>query len=130
MSRFMRQLSPILRCFILFVCVGCPMAAGQGQTPVAGGLRVVVKEAQGLPLAGASCSLATVPQGKTPIAATSDEQGTVRFTNVSPGRYTLTVAKEGFEIFARSEVVIDEKPENEIVVILKIAAGLEYVRVM
>ena len=126
----MRQLSTILGYFILFVCVGCPMAAGQGQTPNAGGLRVVVKEAQELPLGGASCSLSAVPPGKTPIAAaTSDEQGTARFTNVPPGRYTLTVTKEGFETLARSEVVIDEKPENEIVVVLTVATVQEKVTV-
>src|SRR5712691_2045422 len=128
--RLMHPLSPILRYFILFVCVGFPLAAARGQTPNAGGLRVVVKETQDLPVAGANCSLSAVPPGQTPIAvATSDEEGTARFTNAARGRYPLTVAKEGFETFARSDVVIDEKPENEIVVVLTIAAVLEKVTV-
>ncbi len=126
----MRPLSPMLRYFILFVCVGFPLAAARGQTPNAGGLRVVVKETQDLPVAGANCSLSAVPPGQTPIAAaTSDEQGTARFTNVARGRYTLTVAKEGFETFARSDVIIDEKPENQIVVVLTVAAVREKVTV-
>src|SRR5216683_3240832 len=128
--RLMRPLSPMLRYFILFVCVGFPLAAAGGQTPNAGGLRVVVKETQDLPVAGANCSLSAVPPGQTPIAAaTSDEQGTARFTNVARGRYTLTVAKEGFETFARSDVIIDEKPENQIVVVLTVAAVREKVTV-
>ena len=128
--RLMHPLSPILRYFILFVCVGFPLAAARGQTPNAGGLRVVVKEMQDLPVAGANCSLSAVPPGQTPIAAaTSDEQGTARFTNVARGRYTLTVAKEGFETFARSDVIIDEKPENQIVVVLTVAAVREKVTV-
>src|SRR6266852_2208917 len=83
-----------------------------------------------LPVAGANCSLSAVPPGQTPIAAaTSDEQGTARFTNVARGRYTLTVAKEGFETFARSDVIIDEKPENQIGVVLTVAAVREKVTV-
>jgi carboxypeptidase family protein/TonB-dependent receptor-like protein len=126
----MRLRSLIFWHFVLFVCIGCANVAGQGQTPNARGLKVVVKEAQDLPLAGASCSLSAVPPGKTPIAAaTSDEQGTARFTDVPPGRYTLTVAREGFETFARNDVVIDEKPETEIVVVLTVATVREKVSV-
>jgi hypothetical protein len=108
--------------------VGCAIAACYGQTPNAGALKVVVKEARDLPVAGASCSLSAVSAGKTPTAAaTSNDQGIVRFTNVLPGRYTLTVTKEGFETRARSDVVIDEKLENEIVVVLTVAAVHEKV---
>ena len=118
----MRPRSPILWCCILLVCMGCPAAMGQGQTPNAGGLKVVVREAQGLPVAGASCSLSAVPPGKAPIpVATSDEQGVARFTKIPPGKYTLTVTREGFETLARSDVVIDERLENEIVAVLAVA---------
>jgi len=110
--------------------VGCAIAACYGQTPNAGELKVVVKEARDLPVAGASCSLSAVSAGKTPTAtATSSDRGIVRFTNVLPGRYTLTVTKEGFERLARSDVVIDEKLEDEIVLVLTVAPVQEKVTV-
>ncbi len=118
----MRPRSPILWCCILLVCMGCPAAMGQGQTPNAGGLKAAGGGAQGLPVAGASCSLSAVPPGKAPIpVATSDEQGVARFTKIPPGKYTLTVTREGFETLARSDVVIDERLENEIVAVLAVA---------
>ncbi len=92
----MRLVSHIPRYCILFVCVGCAFAACYGQTSSASALKVVAKEARDLPVAGASCSLSAVAVGKTPVAAArSDDQGIVRFTKVLPGRYTLTVTKEG-----------------------------------
>lgn len=117
----MRPLSPILCCFILLVCVSGLAVVCPGQTATTGKLKVVVKEAQRLPVAGATCSLSTIPPGKTPVVAASDEQGTARFTNIPPGKYTLTVAREGFETLIQSEVVIDGKSESEIVVALSVA---------
>ena len=88
-----------------------------------------MKEARDLPVAGASCSLSAVAAGKTPVAAaTSDDQGIVRFTKVLPGRYTLTVTKEGFETLVNSDIVINnEQLENEIAVVLTVAAVQEKV---
>src|SRR5438128_8355691 len=124
----MRLVSHIPRYCILFVCVGSAIAACYGQTSSSGALKVVVKEARDLPIAGASCSLSTVATSNTPVAAaTSDDQGIVRFTKVLPGRYTLTVTKEGFETLVNSDIVIDEKLENEIAVVLTVAAVQERV---
>ncbi len=126
----MRLRYSILQSFVLFLFVACAVDVCYGQTPRPTGLKVVVKEAQGLPVVGSSCTLSTIPPGKTPVAvATSDEQGTARFTNVPPGKYRLTVAKQGFETLARSDVVIVEKPEIEIVVVLAVATVQERVTV-
>src|SRR5260370_14905751 len=126
----MRLMSSILRYFaLLMLLVGCAIAVCAGQKPNAGALKVVVKEARDLSVAGASCSLSKVP-GQTPIAAaTSDEQGSARFTNILPGRYTLTVTREGFEPFLKSDVSVGEKLENEIVVVLAVATVREKVTV-
>src|SRR5712692_4217446 len=126
----MRLPSHILRYCILFACVGCAIAACYGQTPNAGALKVVVKDARDLPVAGASCSLSAVPPEKTPTsAAASDDQGVARFTNVLPGRYTLTVSREGFATLSKSYVLVGEKVESEIAVVLAVAGVREKVTI-
>src|SRR5216684_1582063 len=125
----MRLITPLLQGFILLLPVGCAATVCSGQTPAPSALKVVVKEAQDLPLAGASCSLSALPAGKPIATAKSDEQGITRFTNVPPGKYKLTVAKEGFETLTRIDVVIDEKLENDLVVVLAVAAVHEKVTI-
>ena len=126
----MRLISPILRYFTLLVLVAWAAAACSGQTPQSGTLKVVVKEARDLPVAGASCSLSVIPPGKTSTAvAATDEQGIARFTNILPGRYTLTVTKEGFEPFAKNDLSVEEKLENELVVVMTVATVHEKVTV-
>ncbi len=126
----MRFISPILRYSALLVLVAWAVTVCSGQTPQAGTLKIVVKEARDLPVAGASCSLSAAPPGKTSTAvAATDEQGIARFTNILPGRYTLTVTKEGFEPFAKNDVSVEEKLENELVVVMTVATVQERVTV-
>ena len=126
----MRLISPILRSCILFLSVGCVVAVCYGQTLNAQTLKVVVKDARDLPVVGASCSLSAVSAGKTPtVAATSDDQGIVRFTNILPGRYTLTISREGFATLSKSDVLVGEKVDSEIAAVLAVAAVQEKVTI-
>ena len=74
------------------------------------------------PVAGANCSLSLTSAAKGVIAnGSSGEQGIATFPSVSPGTYTLTITKEGFETLIRTAVV-REKAESEIAVNLAVAA--------
>lgn len=126
----MRWISPCLRVFLFFLSVHYAVTVWAGQTPSSHTLRIVVKEAQGLPVPGAGCALARVSGGKTQsAAATSDDQGAARFSNILPGRYSLTVTKQGFETLTRNDVLVDEKLESEIVIVLTVATIQEKVTV-
>src|SRR5712692_9838083 len=66
-------------------------------------LRIAVHDEHNSPVAGARCSLSPASAVGNAIAnANSDEQGNATFPNISPGTYTLTIDKAGFETLTRS----------------------------
>ena len=86
-------------------------------------LTVAIKAAGDLPIAGATCTL--VPMPSTPdhtLAAVSDDVGLARFTNLLPGKYTLTVTKAGFDKRTQSSIVINDQSDSEIQVVLSTAS--------
>ncbi len=107
-----------------------PGSVGRGQTPDQRALTIAVKEAQGFPVPGAACFLSSlsVPNNQ-PFTTTSDDQGDAHFTNIPPGRYTLTVVKQGFERLTKNNLIVDEKSVNAITVTLVVAAVQEKVTV-
>jgi porin len=121
-----REVLPFSECLLLrtlaVLLVICCAASCFGQSPQVNNVTVAIKAAGDLPIAGATCTLVSVPS--TPdhtLAAVSDNLGLARFTNVVPGNYTLTVTKAGFDKLTRSSVVIKDQPESEIQVVLSTA---------
>ncbi len=116
-------------CFAV-VCLGLAAAVCHGQSPQTSALHVTVKDAQGHALPGAACSISLTAAKKTPaITATSNEEGIATFANLAPGTYELDVSREGFETLIRTDLVVGEKPENEITVVLTVATVQEVVTV-
>jgi porin len=103
---------------LVICCASC-----FGQSPQVNNLTVAIKAAGDLPIAGATCTL--VPMPSTPdhtLAAVSDDVGLARFTNLLPGKYTLTVTKAGFDKRTQSSIVINDQSDSEIQVVLSTAS--------
>ncbi len=73
--------------------------------PASGGFVVVVKDMGGSLLSGASVSTTSQPSGQAQLTGTTGADGTVAFTGVLPGTYTVQVSKTGFEPSSLSRVV-------------------------
>jgi hypothetical protein len=78
-------------------------AAAFAQQPPSAGLVVTTHDLQGQPVPQATITLETPPGspppgGKfTPRTQSASETGIVRFTNLAPGRYLLSVVAKGFD---------------------------------
>ena len=114
----------LLRTLAVLLVICCASCFGQG--PKVNGLTVAIKAAGDLPIPGATCTL--LPMASTPdhtLAEVSDDLGLVRFTNLLPGNYTLTVTKAGFDKLTQSNIVIKDQPESEIQVVLSTATSAQ-----
>ena len=105
--------------FLLFI-ITSSAALCFGQNPQVHTVTVVVKAAESLPVPAATCTLAPVSaEGDHARVSISDDSGLARFANIPPGKYTLTVAKAGFETW--SNVVITDQIDQRLDVELKLA---------
>jgi len=114
----------LLRTLAVLLVICCASCFGQG--PKVNGLTVAIKAAGDLPIPGATCTL--LPMASTPdhtLAEVSDDLGLIRFTNLLPGNYTLTVTKAGFDKLTQSSIVIKDQPESEIQVVLSTATSAQ-----
>jgi hypothetical protein len=112
------------------VCFSSAIVFCYAQNPPGHALRIVVYDAHNRPVSGATCQLLTSSEAKVPAGiSNSDDLGNATFTNVPPGIYMLRVTKEGFETLIRSNVVVGEKVETEISVVLAVAAVEEKVTI-
>jgi len=110
----------LLRTLAVLLVICC--ASCFGQSPKVNGLTVAIKAAGDLPIPAATCTL--LPMPSTPdhtLAEVSDDLGLVRFTNLLPGNYTLTVTKAGFDKLTQSSIVIKDQLKSEIQVVLSTA---------
>ncbi|HEV8319465.1 MAG TPA: carboxypeptidase regulatory-like domain-containing protein [Vicinamibacterales bacterium] len=102
----------------------CTATAHARQLPakasVAAGLRVSVRDMQGLAIPGATCSLAIRPDDVVATAVT-DAEGVVIFNGMSADRYELRVTIEGFEPSVRHDIVVARSVPQEIDVVLALA---------
>jgi hypothetical protein len=64
--------------------------------PTTGGLRVVVKSSSGDTIQGAAVSSVSQPVGQTPLSGVSGADGSVTFSDLKPGSFTLQVTKDGY----------------------------------
>ena len=90
MLRLPPSVSPLWRSYFLVLCLSWTTVVCYGQNPQPSALRVVVKDAQDLPVPGAVCSVSPRSLAKRPAVTTrSNDQGIANFANITPGAYTL-----------------------------------------
>jgi YVTN family beta-propeller protein len=65
-------------------------------TQTTGSLRVDVKDAKGGILSGVAVSSASQPSGQAGLSGTTGSDGSVTFSSVAPGSYTLQASKSGY----------------------------------
>jgi len=73
---------------------------GSGQTQVTVQplvLNIIVKEAEGNPLAGATVVSTSQPSGQTALSGTTDANGLATFTGILKGSYTIKASKSDYE---------------------------------
>jgi hypothetical protein len=88
---------------VLFTLFAVPALFAQGTT-----LRGQVTDPSGAAIPGSSVVM--TPEAGSPIVVQSDGQGWYEFKNLPPGKYTLTVAAQGFTLYENEKVVIADQP--------------------
>ena len=90
----------------VLVLASVPMAAQTPPTQRAGSVRVVVRDATGLPILGAEATLTAQRSGResqdrdiSTVKAVTDNRGEARFEGMSPGTYSGRVTSLGFNSF-------------------------------
>jgi hypothetical protein len=83
------------------------VSAALAQTP-AGALRGQVTDPSGAAISGANVIM--TPASGAPIVIQSNAQGSYEFKTLAAGKYTLTVAAQGFTLFENDNVVIADQP--------------------
>ncbi|RMF75344.1 MAG: hypothetical protein D6738_03945 [Acidobacteria bacterium] len=87
---------------LLLLLLALALPATFAQQPAGGGLRGAVLDKDfDVPLAGARVTIVELQR-----SATTDTNGNFLLENVPPGRYTLTVAKSGYERTVLSDIVV------------------------
>ena len=102
--------------------------AGAQNAPRPGSIRAVVRDATGLPISGADVAVTT--EGGAPVEAKTGDSGSADLTNLTPGRYRLTIGAPGFDTAELVDLAV--RPGNRLTreVTLKIAAFVEDVQVL
>jgi uncharacterized membrane protein YgcG len=90
---------------LLFVLSVSALAA---QTSSGGVLRGQVNDPSGAAISNASVIM--TPATGTPIVVQSNAQGMYEFKNLPPGKYSLSVAAQGFTLYQNDNVVIADQP--------------------
>lgn len=91
---------------VILLLVGARHASAQTSSARAD-VRITASDAQQSAIPGATCSLipAGAPRGEL---TTSDERGQCVFRDVQPGTYVVRVEIDGFDPFARANVVVGQ----------------------
>lgn len=95
-------LKPAL-CMILILALA--FAHATGQSPGLGLVQGTVKDASGSTVAGAVVTLETASSTGQRTAIT-DESGSFRFANVTPGNYNITIDALGFAVWTEANVAV------------------------
>ena len=118
-----RPLSPILLLWLATILFVSAVTSSYAQNPRASALRVIVQDEHKRPVTGAKTLLSSNADSKAAsLTKASDDQGIVILADVRPGTYNLTVNKEGFEAFAQTVIITSDRPDNELTVVLSVAA--------
>ena len=91
------------------------------------GLRGTVQDTSGAVIAGAQV-MVTTQDGKTAAQGSTDNSGSFHFADLSPGSYSVDVAKEGFREI-RQSVKIGSSAHSPVKIVMPVAAVAENVTV-
>jgi hypothetical protein len=94
-------------CFLGAALLCLSSVAGFAQTAT-GALRGQITDPSGAAIPGASVIM--TPATGSPIVIQSNPQGMYEFRALPPGKYTLTVAAQGFSLYENDNVVIADQP--------------------
>jgi hypothetical protein len=64
--------------------------------PTKGDLKVIIKDSSGAAVSGVSVSFSSQPSGQSALSGTSANDGSVTFTGLAVGNYTLQVSKSSY----------------------------------
>jgi len=95
----------MLRFILVAVCAPACFGWAAAQATINGSLRGRISDPSGAALSGAKVTLTNEETGAQ-FGASSDGDGQYLFARVAPGRYSLTVERDGFRRAAREGVVI------------------------
>ncbi|HYP53594.1 MAG TPA: carboxypeptidase-like regulatory domain-containing protein, partial [Pyrinomonadaceae bacterium] len=99
-TKFWPSLRHVAVCFLLALCAA---SAASAQTQITTGVvQGTVRDEAGAVVAGASVEVRNVETNLT-RALTTDEDGRFVFLQLRPGRYTLSVSKQGHATLAQEE---------------------------
>jgi|SRR5688572_3263219 len=98
-------------------------AAAQTAAARPGTVRVTVRDATDLPIAGASVAVVAAAGGSA--TATTDQRGQAIVEGLAPGSYTVRIESPGFEPFSQSDVVVRSNARTSREVVLQIAGLVE-----
>jgi Carboxypeptidase regulatory-like domain len=90
---------------VLFVLLSLTAAIAQTAT---GALRGQVTDPSGAAITGATVVL--TPTAGNPLTAQTSSQGNYEFKSVPAGKYTLTVAAQGFTLYENDNVTVADQP--------------------
>jgi hypothetical protein len=96
-----------VRVFFILLIVGISVSTLLAQT-TAGALRGQVADPSGAAIPGASVIM--TPSNGSPITVQSNGQGMYEFKALPPGKYTLTVAAQGFSLYENDSVNVADQP--------------------
>ena len=98
-------------------------AAAQTAAARPGTMRLTVRDATDLPIAGASVAVVAEAGGST--TATTDQRGQAIIEGLAPGIYTVRIESPGFEPFSQPDVVVRSNARTSREVVLQIAGLVE-----
>src|SRR5258708_3683028 len=96
----------MLKILTVFLSVAIPVSTTLAQVNTAGRLHGIVTDQQNDGVPGASIELKNIETSSTQ-AQVSGAGGEYAFGRVTPGRYAVTVTKEGFQTSSKEGIVVD-----------------------
>src|SRR5579872_3141238 len=96
---------------LLFLFLSLTMSWAQtapAQVPAASGLRGQVTDPSGAAITGATVIM--TPATGSPLTVQTNPQGMYEFKSLAPGKYILTVAALGFNLYENDSVTIADQP--------------------
>ena len=90
--------------------------------PTTGGLKVTVRDSSGAVISGASISSSSQPNGQVALSGSSSADGTVTFSNLLPGSYTLQASKSGY-VAATGAGIVTVGATGEVTITLQAQSG-------
>src|SRR5260370_33463920 len=104
--------NPRFPTFLFFLILVASAGAAMGQVVIVGELGGQVKDETGAALPGASVTAVSVERGFS-RTVTSDSTGRYRFSEVQPGRYTITVVLSGFTTVSVKDNLVQNQKKND-----------------